>query len=273
MSTPLPPRLLAFDLDGTLILEAGLVVPEATRAALKRLKRAGVKTAIITGRDQPPPGVLDAAQPEAVATSNGGRIDIGGELHQELRFSESELSAVLAHQLGEARVIAFTSRAVYIDVPPGLPAPVWLSRREHHPLSEVPVHEVIKVGFYHPEVGRWRDTLRGEYGHLVYTGAQDPYPEFLTVTPAGADKGAALSVIAEQLGIPMPQVMVFGDSDNDEAMFAVAGRAVQVGRLPLLERYAHARVEGPEVLGAYLHALADELEAEGRAPRKPQMQR
>ncbi len=152
MSTLLLPHLLAFDLDGTLILEASLSVPDTTQAALQRLRRSGVKMAIITGRDQPPPGVMDAAQPEAVATSNGGRIDIGGLLHQELRFSESELAAVLAHELGEARVIAFTSRAVYVDLPPQLPAPVWLSRREHHPLDQVPMSEVIKVGFYHPEV-------------------------------------------------------------------------------------------------------------------------
>ncbi len=95
----------------------------------------------------------------------------------------------------------------------------------------------------------------------MYTGAQPPYPEFLTVTPAGADKGAALSIIAQRLGVPMNRVMAFGDSDNDEAMFAVAGQAVQVGRLPLLEPYAHARVESPEHLGEYLHALADTLEA------------
>lgn len=260
------PQLLAFDLDGTLILEASLSVPEVTQAAFKRLRRTGIKIAIITGRDQPPPGVLEAAQPEAVATSNGGRIDIGGAMHQELRFSEAELAAVLAHQLGQARVIAFTSRAIYVDLPPGVQAPIWLSRREHYPLSQVPMNEVIKVGFYHQDVVRWRDALRGEYSHLVYTGAQPPYPEFLTVTPAGADKGAALSVIAGQLGVALSHVAVFGDSDNDEAMFAVAGMAVQVGHLPLLTPYAQVQVERPEALGEYLHTLADELEAALPAP-------
>jgi len=264
---PHRPRLLAFDLDGTLILEASLSVPEATITALARLRRLGVQAAIITGRDQPPPGVMVAAQPAAVATSNGGHIEINGQVHTSLRFSETELAAVLGHQLGNARVIAFTHDAIYVDVPPGVSAPEWLARREHFPLSEAPAGEIIKVGFYHPEVANWRDELRGGgFGHLVFTGAQPPYPEFLTVTPSGADKGAALSVIAEQLGVPMAQVTAFGDSDNDEAMLSIAGRAVQVGHLPLLAPYAHERVERPEVLGAYLHALADELEADG-APR------
>ncbi|GAA4008413.1 HAD family hydrolase [Deinococcus rubellus] len=263
---PHRPQLLAFDLDGTLILEASLTVPAATISALARLRRLGVQAAIVTGRDQPPPGVLEAARPVAVATSNGGHITIGGQVHTELRFSEAELAAVLGHQLGNARVIAFTHRAIYVDVPPGVAAPEWLARREHFPLSEAPAGEVIKVGFYHAEVASWRDELRGGgFGHLVFTGAQPPYPEFLTVTPSGADKGAALSVIAQQLGVPMERVTAFGDSDNDEAMLALAGRAVQVGRLPLLVPYAHEQVERPEVLGEYLHALADGLEADDPA--------
>ncbi len=266
MSSPTHrPQLLAFDLDGTLILEASLSVPERTQTALGRLRELGVQTAIVTGRDQPPLGVLEAAQPSAVATSNGGQIEILGQVHQELRFSEEELAAVLAHQLGSARVIAFTSSAIYADMPPGVAAPEWLARREHYPLSEAPASEIIKVGFYHPEVAVWRDTLRGQHAQLVYTGAQPPYPEFLTVTPSGADKGAALSVIAEQLGIPIERVTAFGDSDNDEAMLSVAGWAVQVGTLPLLRPYANEQVERPETLGDYLHALADRLSAETEA--------
>jgi HMP-PP phosphatase len=262
MSAPLlPPRLLAFDLDGTLIIEQGLLVPDDTRAALTRLRTQGVRLALITGRDQPPPGVLNAAKPDAVATHNGGRVEIGGELHTQLYFSGAELQAVLAHRLDDARVIAFTQGAVYVDLPPGVPVPEWLSRREHFALAQAPLTEVTKIGFYHPGVASWRDELRsGDYGHLVYTGAQAPYPDFLTVTPSGGDKGAALVIIAEQFGIPLSEVTVFGDSDNDEAMFLVAGRAVQVGDLPLLTPYAHDRVAGPEVLGRYLHQLADELE-------------
>ncbi|TSA83893.1 HAD family phosphatase [Deinococcus detaillensis] len=255
------PQLLAFDLDGTLILEASLSVPKHTQTALGRLRGLGIQTAIVTGRDHPPSGVLDAAQPAAVATSNGGRIEFAGRVHQELRFSEEELASVLAHQLGNARVIAFTSSALYVDMPPGVAAPEWLVRREHYPLSEAPASEIIKVGFYHPEVASWRDTLRGQHAQLVYTGAQPPYPDFLTVTPSGADKGAALSVIAHQLGVPMERVTAFGDSDNDEAMLSVAGWAVQVGSLPLLRPHANEQVERPETLGNYLHALADSLAA------------
>ena len=95
------------------------------------------------------------------------------------------------------------------------------------------------------------------------TGAQEPYTDFLTVTPSGAHKGAALIAIAGVLGIDMARTVAFGDSDNDLAMLEVAGHAVQLGRLPLLRPHADETLEGPETLGAYLDALADRLSASG----------
>ena len=252
--------LLAFDLDGTLIPEGGLMVPQSTRRALARLHALGVKIAIITGRDVPPDDVLDAARPDAVATNNGGRILLNGELHREARFDEADLRAVLAHGLDDARVIVFTADQVYVDIPPNTPAPHWLAQRAHAPLSDAPTDSVLKVGFYHPEIRGWRDALLASHPHLVMTGAQPPYTEFLTVTPRGADKGAALVAIAEALGTELSQTIAFGDSDNDVAMLELAGHAVQLGHLPLLRPHADEVLDGPEALGAYLDGLAERLE-------------
>jgi len=260
-----PPLLLAFDLDGTLIPDGGLLVPAGTRHALARLRDLPgqkVLTAIITGRDTPPADVLDAARPDAVATNNGGRIEIGGELHTRAVFSQEDLQAVLAHGLDDARVIAFAEEQVYVDLPEGTPVPEWLSRRPHAPLAAAPTDRVQKVGFYHPGIRGWRDALADTHPHLVMTGAQEPYTDFLTVTPAGADKGAALLAIAQSLGVDRAHTFAFGDSDNDLAMLQVAGHAVQLGHLPLLRPHADDTVDGPDALGAYLNALADRLQTE-----------
>jgi HMP-PP phosphatase len=262
----LPPArslLLAFDLDGTLIPDGGLTVPEGTRAALARLRGLGVRVAVITGRDQPPSDVLDAAQPVAVATNNGGTIEVNGEPHWEAHFDPDDLRAVLAHKLQGARVIAFTARRIYVDAPAGTPVPEWLAQRDHAPLSELHGEsQILKVGFYHPGIRGWRDALAQSHPHLVTTGAQEPYTDFLTVTPSGADKGAALVAIAGALGIPLQHTFAFGDSDNDVAMLEVAGHAVQLGTLPLLHQHADESLSGPEALGAYLHTLAQVLETQ-----------
>jgi hypothetical protein len=52
----------------------------------------------------------------------------------------------------------------------------------------------------------------------------------LTLTAAGADKGVALAVACEDLGIGVEEVVAFGDSGNDLEMFRVAGAAVAMGQ-------------------------------------------
>jgi Cof subfamily protein (haloacid dehalogenase superfamily) len=52
----------------------------------------------------------------------------------------------------------------------------------------------------------------------------------LTLTAAGADKGVALGVACDDLGIALDEVVAFGDSGNDLEMFRVAGAAVAMGQ-------------------------------------------
>ncbi|MGM9320031.1 HAD hydrolase family protein [Deinococcus aquaticus] len=255
------PLLMAFDLDGTLIPDAGREVQPDAAQALARLRALGVKLAIITGRDTPPSQVLRVMQPDAVATNNGGRVLIGEDLHTETRFSDADLEAALAHELNGARVVLFTADGLYVDLPPGVEPEPWMVLRQYRPLADAPREGILKVGYYHPQVAAFAGRLRTTHPHLVLTGAQDPYPHFLTVTPQGAHKGAALTLIADALNVPHTQTVAFGDSDNDEAMLDVAAYAVQVGSLPLLTPHANARVPEQEHLGAFLHAWADRLAA------------
>ncbi|UBV41831.1 Cof-type HAD-IIB family hydrolase [Deinococcus taeanensis] len=255
------PLLMAFDLDGTLIPDAGREVAADTAQALARLKTLGVHLAIITGRDTPPSQVCRAMQPDAVATNNGGRIMVGEDLHSEASFSDADLEAVLAHELPGARVVLFTADTLYVDLPGDMKPEPWMQLRQYRPLTDAPRSGILKAGYYHPQVSDFAGRLRGTHPHLVLTGAQDPYPHFLTVTPEGAHKGAALTLIADRLGIAHDRTVAFGDSDNDEAMLEVAAFGVQVGTLPLLARHASAQVPEQARLGEFLHAWADRLQA------------
>ena len=169
------PLLMAFDLDGTLITEQGREVDAATAGALARLRGMGVRLAIITGRDTAPDSVLDAMQPDAVATNNGGRIVVGGELHSEARFTPADLEAVLAHELEGARIVLFTADRLFVDLPHGTEPEPWMIARDYAPLRDAPAGDVLKAGFYHPGVADFAGRLRQSHPHLVVTGAQDPY--------------------------------------------------------------------------------------------------
>ncbi|MFN4252412.1 HAD hydrolase family protein, partial [Deinococcus sp.] len=132
------PLLMAFDLDGTLIPDAGREVQPDAAQALARLRALGVKLAIITGRDTPPSPVLRVMEPDAVATNNGGRILIGEDLHTEARFSDADLEATLAHELDGARVVLFTADGLYVDLPPGVEPEPWMVLRQFRPLADAP---------------------------------------------------------------------------------------------------------------------------------------
>jgi Cof subfamily protein (haloacid dehalogenase superfamily) len=57
-------------------------------------------------------------------------------------------------------------------------------------------------------------------------------PTYLEITQAGINKGEALKILAEYLAIPLEDILVIGDSQNDVSMFEIAGMAVAMGNAP-----------------------------------------
>lgn len=249
------PLLLAFDFDGTLVPDGRPELPAELPPVLRALSERGVKLAAITGRDVLPPGIEEAIPFDAVATQNGGHVEVGGEVKRALYFTDKELEAVLAHSMEGARLMMFSGGQMYVDLPKGeIPTTQQLARNPK-PTAEIPAGRVQKVNFFHSEVAGHAAHLRQHHPHLTVTGAQPPYTKMMTITPGGAHKGAGIEVLARELGIPLERTIAFGDSDNDVAMFEVAGYAVQSGDLPLLHAYADESISGPEVLAEWLAGL------------------
>ncbi len=71
------------------------------------------------------------------------------------------------------------------------------------------------------------DALNHKYDGRVV--AARSYPLFCEVTDPLANKGAALTYLADQLGIPLAQTMAVGDSPNDIPMLRVTGISVAMG--------------------------------------------
>lgn len=249
------PLLLAFDFDGTLVPDGRPELPADLAPVLRCLSEQGVRLAAITGRDVLPPGIEDAVPFDGVATQNGGHVEVGGAVKQALYFSDEELEAVLAHSMQGVRLMMFSGGQMYVDLPEGQVPTTQQLARNPRPVAEIPRGRVQKVNFFHEGVAGHAAHLRGHPAGFTVTGAQPPYTQMMTVTPKGAHKGAGIELLARELGVPLSRTIVFGDSDNDLAMFGVAGYAVQVGDLPLLAEHADERIEGPEVLGAWLEGL------------------
>ena len=55
---------------------------------------------------------------------------------------------------------------------------------------------------------------------------------YLSITATGADKGAALRLVCQHLGVPLEEAMAMGDAAPDVPMFAAAGLGVAMGNAP-----------------------------------------
>ena len=63
-------------------------------------------------------------------------------------------------------------------------------------------------------------------------GLSETFQPYLTITAAGADKGRALRLVCQHLGVPLQEAMAVGDAAPDVPMFAVAGLGVAMGNAP-----------------------------------------
>ena len=71
---------------------------------------------------------------------------------------------------------------------------------------------------------------------------------YLEIVPENGDKGSALKLISERLGVKRSDVVAFGDGLNDLTMIQWAGRSVAVGDdvYPAVRAAAHEHIAAPE---------------------------
>lgn len=240
--------LLAFDLDDTLLDPAGLV-PPATLAALAALRGRAYLVAVITARWRFPEELRAALRPDAVATSNGAHVRVREELAAEYVMRSDDVHAVLQAAPEDANVKALSARHLYGDVTHATPThPV-------RPLRDAVHAPILKINVKHPRAA----DLRARFEHapsLRVVGGEEKYRHAVTFTHANADKGEALAVIADVLGVPLRDTVAFGDSDSDLPMLRRAGRAVQVGNAACLAPVRHDAVTCATVgVPAFLRSL------------------
>jgi Cof subfamily protein (haloacid dehalogenase superfamily) len=250
------PRLVATDLDGTLIRSDG-TVSERAHAVLRKVREAGITVVGVTGRGHrlieqcrllvPDADffvlaqgayVLDQRDLDAPRVLCRARIP-GADLTEALRLVEAEVGplVVLVEVLDKPRGPLWGDHDV-----------VWPYPEEWIPYDRV---KALKRSAY-------KGFAKAEHltaDALLAVARRVVPPELATVTQAGlgyieltapgVDKGSGLACVAKALGVDAADALVFGDMPNDVPMFRWAGwRRVAVAN-------AH-----PELL-----AVADEVTA------------
>lgn len=232
-------RLVAFDLDGTLLDTKGDLSP-ANAHALARVAKAGVCVTIATGRMYP------SALPVAKAASvnvpflcyNGAVVR---EIDSETPLYHAPIDLPLALEvLGLCRQKGWYVQSyqkdellVFDDADPKARFYESISRIKARSVKEAlyvpqwPPEKLLIVADDSEQAKAYCDFLSDRFGKRLYIAKSKG--RFIEMVNPIADKGRTLAWLAARLGIDMRDVLAMGDSFNDMEMLRAAGVALTPG--------------------------------------------
>lgn len=235
----LPARIMAIDLDDTLLRE-DLTISPYTVQTLQKATAAGIYVTLCSGRTDN--AILPFVRQLEIAGLEQGRFIIAqnGAVIYDLHLRREILYRTVEPEiLLEANAIAsglglfpevynpttiFTAQdnkwtqidvgltGLHMEVVPDFPALLW----QGHPKMVIPGEPEVLL--------RLQDELRERIGSRCVIFISKPY--FLEIMPYNCGKGEALQWLCSRLAIPMAEAMAFGDSMNDESMIRLAGMSV-----------------------------------------------
>jgi hydroxymethylpyrimidine pyrophosphatase-like HAD family hydrolase len=240
------PRLIATDLDGTLV-RSDETVSEYSVSVLRKVREAGIAVAGVTGRgarlidlcrrDLPEADffvlaqgayVLDQRDLDATAVLRRRQIP-GADLARALALLEEAVGAlsVLVEVLDDPRT------PLWGDAHAVWPYPEWIPYDRVLALSEPAYKGFARAE--HLTADELLAVARAVVPAALATVTQAGLG-YVEITAPGVDKGTGLALVAAHLGLGPEDVVVFGDMPNDLPMFGWArGRRVAVAN-------AHAEV-------------------------------
>jgi Cof subfamily protein (haloacid dehalogenase superfamily) len=278
--TRLPVRLVALDLDGTLVGDDLRLRPRTT-AAVRAVVARGIHVALVTGRmttsalpyarelglSAPIVGLQGALVREMPAPGSArlGRL----LLHLPLAADVAREALAWCREAGLAAHVNHLERMVLaaddsrvddysrwsfgpVLVVPDLDA--WIRR---------PVTKVISSGrppLAAEALARARADFAGRAEATV------SHPMFLELLAPGVNKGRAVRFLARRLGVDPRATMAIGDQLNDLEMIAEAGVGVAMGGAPAVVRAAAAVVAPPIEEEGAAQVLEELLLGGARAP-------
>ena len=230
------PKLLALDVDGTLVNDANELSPEVystVRAAVD----AGIQVVISTGRSLP--GVMDAARKlelgdEFAVASNGAVVfeyDPIDVIHT-VTFDAREAVKLLLEHVPDAAV-AVEEIGVGYRINKPFPDGEINGRMTVQTIEELVAEPVTRVIIRSPEKSAEEFAEMAHSLGLVGTNYFVGYTAWLDLAPEGISKASGLEVVTERLGLTAADVLAIGDGHNDIEMLEWAGRGVAMGQAPV----------------------------------------
>jgi hypothetical protein len=233
-------RLIAVDLDGTLLTRDHMPAPEGARA-LAEAVRCGVHVILSTTRT--PPSVVEFAHAmglvQPLICTNGAQIyaSPGGDAWVT-RGIAPDLAYALAHKADAEgwSLVTTVGTTTYYRRQPGQSLSDAGDHRRVVPTNVDALSyngEVVRILNYEaaaiPVLRRLCVDRFPDAYHLETYYYPDERVKSIGIFTPGSDKGTALRLVMKRLGVPTPHVMAIGDNPNDLPMFSLAGLCVAMG--------------------------------------------
>jgi 5-amino-6-(5-phospho-D-ribitylamino)uracil phosphatase len=208
-------KLIALDMDGTLLNEIGEITLE-NRQAIKEAQEQGIYVVLSTGRSIRTCGshAESLELNSYLVTVNGSEIwDDKRQLVERNMVDAEHIHWMwnLSQKHGTRFWALSTEQNWHDEMPEDIHALEWL-----------------KFGFDIDD-DKVREIILKELQDKDIFELSNSTPKNIEVNPAGINKAKGLEKVCHQLGIEMNQVMAVGDSMNDMAMIKAAGFGVAMG--------------------------------------------
>jgi Cof subfamily protein (haloacid dehalogenase superfamily) len=225
------PKLVATDLDGTLLHSDGTVT-DRTREVLDALDERGVTVVFVTGRPirWMEPLWHHVGDHGLAICSNGGIVyDVPGRSVVQARTIPRDVGLKVASLVREAipgTMFALEQSTGFAKEPVFLPRAEDAERDDLRigPLDEVFDDDVVKMLALHPEMDpeEYWASVEQLVGQFVTT-TWSAVGALVEMSGAGVTKASTLELICAERGISPDDVIAFGDMPNDLAMLRWAG--------------------------------------------------
>lgn len=259
-------RLVALDLDGTLLTDDLVIEPRA-KEAIRRVREKGITVTLATGR------MFSSARPYAVELG----LDLPLIVYHGAQVRHSGTGAILfertipldlarclithIRQFGYAYNVYLDDRLYVESIQAENEKYAWRAGVDLHRVEDMLTflqeekREPLKIVALRdgPELDPLEAAIRRDVGEGVYLTRS--LPHYLEMLNPEANKARGLQALADREGIRPEEIMVFGDSYNDLQMFRYAGLAVAMANAPAEVRAAADYVTGSNNDGGVARAL------------------
>jgi Cof subfamily protein (haloacid dehalogenase superfamily) len=230
--------LLLADVDGTLVTEDKVLTDRAV-AAVKALRKAGIRFAVTSGR--PPRGMAMLTKPleldTPIAGFNGGvfvnpDMSVIGAKTLPADVARATIKLILDHKM-DAWVYTPDDWLIRDPDAPHVKRETWTVKFDAKVVKdfsdEALGHAVKIVGISDDRdlVAKAEKDAQAAFGKTVSAARSQPY--YLDVTHPEANKGAVVASLAKTFGIDPSTIATIGDMPNDELMFAKSGFSIAMG--------------------------------------------